>query len=213
MTASADAEAIAGLYACGWLLVHESLAELVGLAPTVSVALEHAQAAGGIVEAAGRARAVLGARADDLTGHTRQAFASVQQHTPAATWPEALLKNHLIVGMGLDLSTRTHATWPEQVSVALAGGPGRDLAAQVQASITGLDLDETTASRTALFGRRVIAELSAQAQRIAGRDTALARALTGAEAGSADEISHTVELIQDLVEGAAQRMLALGLQP
>lgn len=215
MTAtSSDDVAIAGLYGTGWLLCYEALAELAGLAPTTMDALGVARSSVDVVDAARTTLALLpDDQVDRLGAATREAFVSVQLHTPAATWPEALLKNLLIVGLGLDLGAQTSAHWPPAVLGVLKGNPGPELADLLTQTLTGLDLDDEQMSRTSLFGRRVIAELSAQTQRIASRESDLARALTGAESGGADEVAATVDLLASLVEGAAQRMLALGFQP
>ena len=215
MTAtSSDDIAIAGLYGTGWLLCYESLAELAGLAPTTMEALGVARSSLAVVDAARHSLALVpDEQVEQMVGSTRAAFASVQRHTPAATWPEALLKNVLIIGLGLDLGEHTSAHWPPAVAAVLEHNPGHELADLLTQTLTGLELDEEQLSRSSLFGRRVIAELSAQAQRIVSRDTRLARALTGVEGGTAAEVSRAVDLLQALVEGAAQRMLALGFQP
>ena len=215
MTAtSSDDVAIAVLYGTGWLLCYETLAELAGVAPTTMEALGVARSSIQAVEAARQTLALVpDEQMDRLAAPTREAFASVQVHTPSSTWPEALLKNLLVIGMGLDLGERTRANWPPVVAGVLEHHPGPELADLLTQTLTGLELDDEQVSRTSMFARRVIAELSAQAQRIASREARLARALTGAEGGTPAELAGTVELLQVLVEGAAQRMLALGFQP
>ncbi|MGA4668626.1 ferritin-like fold-containing protein [Propionibacteriaceae bacterium Y1923] len=215
MTAtSSDDVAIAALHGAGWLLCYETLAELSGLAPQTLEALGVARTSAGAVEAARRSLALVPAdSADQQVGPIRQAFASLQQHTPPGTWPEALVKNLLLIGMGLDLVRHTREHWPPAVAKVLEGDPGPDVAELVTQTLAGLDLDDEQRSRTSLFGRRVIAEMSAQAQRIVSRESRLARALTGTQSGTSEEVARTTELLQALVEGAAERMLALGLQP
>lgn len=211
---SSDDIAIAGLYGTGWLLCYESLAELAGLAPTTMEALGVARSSSAVVDAARTCLALVPEeQADHLVGSTRSALASVQRHTPSASWAEALLKNVLLIGAGMDLADHTSAQWPPAVAAVLEHNPGRELAELLTQTLSDLELDDEQVSRTSLFGRRVVAELSAQAQRIVSRDTRLIRALTGVEGGTTDEVSRAVELLQTLVEGAAQRMLALGFQP
>lgn len=215
MTAtSSDDVAIAALYGAGWLLCYEGLAELSGLAPRTLEALGVARTSAGAVEAARRCLALVPEEsADQQVGPIREAFAAVQQHTPPRTWPEALLKSLLVLGLGLDLTRHSREYWPPAVAKVLADDPGPEMADLVGQTLASLDLDDEQRSRTSLFGRRVVAELSAQAQRIVSRESRLARALTGAESGTPDEVARTVELLQALVEGAAERMLGLGFQP
>ena len=190
------------------------MAELVSLAPRTLEALGVARSSAPLVDAARKALDLLpDDKVDSMIGYAREAFTSVQQHTPPGTWPEGLLKNLLIIGMGLDLTRLTRESWPPVVAEHLTDDPGPALADLLTETLSGLDMDEEVTSRTSLFGRRVLAELSAQAQRIASRSSAVALALTGAERDSLDEVTGAVELLQELVEGGAQRMLALGLQP
>lgn len=72
--------------------------------------------------------------------------------------------------------------------------------------------DEVASSRLGLYGRRVIGEATAQAQRIASHDSELMAALTGAEPGSSAELASSTQLLAQLVEGCAQDMISLGLQ-
>lgn len=147
-------------------------------------------------------------------GPNREALASVQQHTPPGTWSEGLLKGLLIVGYGIDLTRHTRHNWPPAaLRMFERPSPGPDLEKLLGETLAALELGEEAHSRTSMLGRRVIAELSAQTQRIASRAPELVRALTGVRARSEDEVSSSVALLQGLVEGAAQRMLALGFQP
>lgn len=153
---------------------------------------------------------------DDLLGRFTDAFVSFDRHTRPGSWLEALLKAHLGAGFAFDAIERLRGRLPAELVRSL------EELTRAQRKVSwfseqqlreAIEADASTASSLALFGRRVIGEATAQAQRVSAHSPELMSLLTGAEPGSVSEISASAVFIADLVEDSAQRMTALGLQP
>lgn len=210
----ADDRALLGLFAAGWLGLFESLADLARLAPGPGEAVDVARWSARYVEAA--AQLVDGlddGKGLELMAPAQRALSEFSGHVPPRTWGEAALKCHLMLGAGQDLVRLTGTSWAPMVRSAAQGAPQHELAGSLADIVREGQRDDESSARLALFGRRVVAEGTAQAHRIASRQPTVAAGLLGAEGGSLDELSGTTQLIADLVEGAAQRMLDLHLQP
>lgn len=157
-----------------------------------------------------------GGALDGPVAQVRDIFDAFHRHTRAGSIPELLVKAWLCAGMATDV-------------LALLGerlGPGEVammeelLSSQRQVSwfaeqhLGGwIETDQEMAGRLSLFGRRVVGEASAQAQRLVALQAPLMAAITGHEPGSVAEVRASTQLIADLVEASAARMIALGLQP
>lgn len=223
MTDARDEDhAVAALLAAGWLTAAQALADLAALTPDPREALAYLRAGAEVLEPVAAALDLAGAPGEEHLAPLREATDSLTRHTRPATRAQAALKLHLLLGAGQDLVARAGSGWSEPVRSLLAAGPGADA---LRGGPDGLqraldeDLDspadepDERRSRLALHGRRLVGEATAQAQRVLSRDAALAETLVGEQRGSLEELEGTTQLLADLVEGAATRMLALGLQP
>lgn len=125
----------------------------------------------------------------------------VVQRPQPADWSEAVLKCALLFAMAQDLAERIGEERLPQGS-GLVAAQLFEWAQQEAAEHP---------DRLGLVGRRLIAECSAQAQRVLTRHKDLAEALaTGAD--DADELASTSELISALISASSMRMQVLGLQ-
>lgn len=214
MSASSDDDrAIVGLWAAGWLGAYAALAEMSSLAPDGRVALGVAGWGEPLVQNGRDCLDLVGEETEQHVEPVRQAVASFGHHLRPRTWPEAVLKVHLMVGAGLDLVELTRSTWPENSRHVVDVTVARELEGALGETLDPYLGDEDERSRLGLFGRRLVAEATAQAQRVAAARPRLAQALSGDEEGSLSELAATTQLIADLVEGSAQRLMRLGLQP
>lgn len=208
---------ILGLLAAGWLACHHAVVEMSQRADEPRVALGVAGLSHPLVTAAERAADALTQASeqavDDQMSPPLRAMTSFADHTRPGSWEEAVLKVHLMVGAALDLRRLTGENWPADVVPLAEANPALELVAPLRETLETLVQDQDVRSRLGLFGRRVIAEATAQAQRVVARQPQLTAALLGVEEGSLDELSATTQLVADLVEGSAQRMLELKLQP
>lgn len=146
----------------------------------------------------------------------RELFDSFHRNTRAQNLRQLLVKAWLCAGMAQDVS---HLL-AQRLDPTTQAGVEDLLASQRQVSwfaeqhlggLIGTDTEVT--DRLSLFARRVVGEAAAQAQRLAAERPDLFAELTSHPAGSVDEVRASTQLIADLVELSAQRMLTLGLQP
>lgn len=218
--ASDDDRALAGLLAATWLTCAEALAELCAHTADPSDALHALRLSARLVDPIEHVLELLGEAKDERMGTVRAATASLSEHTRPLTLAQAALKVHLLLGAACDLIEQTREAWPARARELLETAPaaadldaparvvlGRNLTAQ------GAEDESDARDRLSLYGRRFVGEATAQAQRVLAREPQIAAALVGAQEGSLDELSGTTQLLAQLVSGAADRMLALGLQP
>ena len=212
--ATVEDRAIAGLLAAAWLACYESISDMARLAPTARLGLDVARWSLVLIPWVDAVDADVDAEElEDRVLPIQRAFTEFSLHVAPRTWGEAVLKTWLMVGAGEDLMRLTGEHWPAGAKELAGQAVSRPLAEPLREVLFDLAGDQQEQWRLGLFGRRVIAEATAQCQRIAARQPELAGALLDVEEGSLDELSGTTQLIADLVEGAAQRMLELGLQP
>lgn len=142
----------------------------------------------------------VGPEQESRVGAVRRAIHGFGQNTRPSALDEAALRIWLMRRAGQRVVQLTHSD---------ASG-GADV--EVPEELEQARGDEVASSRLGLYGRRVIGEATAQAQRIASHDSDLMAALTGAEPGSSAELASSTQLLAQLVEGCAQDMISLGLQ-
>ncbi|WP_203567027.1 ferritin-like fold-containing protein [Aestuariimicrobium ganziense] len=221
LTEHSDAQAasLLGLTSAALLTHFQSLAADARLGTSVPETLELARHASTRFAALDRALAALtdhGSSPEAGLGAFTEALGQFHRHTAPQTWPQVLLKCVLVCGFATDFEGAVSEHLPPALRAQFSSlvAEAQALAWWARQSLESLvDADPEVVHSLGLFGRRVLAEGSAQAQRVAGQDSSLAALCTGSVPGSLEELSASVQLIADLVEASAQRMVALGLQP
>lgn len=157
-----------------------------------------------------------GAQLSDVVGSVREVFDAFHRNTRAANLRQLLVKAWVCAGIAGDVQ----AMLAERLDADLVSGVDEVLATQRQVAWfaeqqlrSWVADDQEAADAASLFARRVLGEASAQAQRLASGSPELMALVTGESAGSVDEVRASTQLIAELIELSASRMLALGLQP
>lgn len=150
----------------------------------------------------------------ELADTLAQALQSFHQYTPVTSWAQALVKTLITSGMAIDLLSLVDHEAIDAIDLRAVTVAHTEVSEWARTQLSDvLDHADPETSRLALFARRMLGEASAQAQRVAGRATALMGMLTGEEPGTSSEIEATSDLIGRLVELSSRRLEELGLQP
>ena len=199
MNAHSSGEAIRLLRLAGGLGLTEFWAEGAGLAEGTTAAVRWARAASVTAQQCADLTEEVGPEQESRVGSVRRAIHGFGQNARPSALDEAALRIWLMRRAG-------------QRVVQLTDPDGGSAPIDAPDELDQARGDEVASSRLGLYGRRVIGEATAQAQRIASHDSELMAALTGAEPGSSAELASSTQLLAQLVEGCAQDMISLGLQ-
>lgn len=205
-----------GVLAYGELTAFQRLADDAKLAPTVTDRASLAAMAVAEFGHFARIREHLGELGADLEAAMApyvSALDGFHEHTRPADWYEGLVKAYIGDGIGSDFYREMSAFLDERtralVLEVLADTGHADFAVERVRAATGQD--PALAGRLALWGRRLLGEALAQAQRVAAeRDTLLPLFEGGAGRTGAD-LAELTRIFARLTEAHTDRMAALGL--
>ena len=200
MNAHSSEEAIQLLRLAGGLGLTEFWAEGAGLAEGTTDAVRWARAAAVSAQQCAELAEAVSPVQESRVSSVRRAIHGFGQNTRPSSFSEAALRVWLMRRAGQRLVQLTHSD--------ASGGADVEAPEELEQARG----DEAAGARLGLYGRRVIGEATAQAQRVASHDSDLMAALTGAEPGSSAELASSTQLLAQLVEGCAQDMISLGLQ-
>jgi len=205
-----------GVLAYGELTAFQRLADDAKLAPTIA---DKASLAAMAVAEFGhfvRLRDHLGGLGADLEQAMAPYTAALDgfhEHTKPADWYEGLVKAYIGDGIGSDFYREMSAFLDQRtrslVLEVLADTGHADFAVDRVRAATALD--RALAGRLALWGRRLLGEALAQAQRVAAeRDTLLPLFEGGAGRPGAD-LAELTRIFARLTDAHTRRMATLGL--
>ena len=205
-----------GAIAYGELTAFERLADDAALAPTLEDKVELAAMAaaefGHFVPL--RVRIVeLGADPFVAMAPFRVAIDSFHEHTAPADWHESLVKAYVGDGLAADFYREVAAyldTDTRDLIIASLADSGHSefVVGRVRAAIAA---DPPLGGRLALWGRRLMGEALAQAQRVALERDALAALLAGGVDRPGMDLAAIGRMFSRLTEAHTDRMSRLGL--
>lgn len=157
--------------------------------------------------------AALGVSADDAMAPFREPYATFHANTVPSTWLEGLVKAYVGDQIASDfyrqIATAVDQDTQQLVADVIADAGHADFVVErVRAAIAA---DPSIAGRLALWGRRLVGEALAQAQRVAADRDALAVIIVGGPDGVGMDLAELGKVFARLTENHAKRMSTLGL--
>lgn len=207
-----------GLIACGELFAFETLARDAALATGVDAKSELGAMAcrefGHFREVVERMRSH-GADADAVVGAYIPIMTEFHTKTAPRDLLEGLLKVYVGDGIAADFGREIAAyvdpETREFLHRVLAGtGQAEFVVPYVQRALTD---DPGAAGRLALWGRRLMGEALAQAQRVAADRPDLAQLVVGGPGEPGAGLAEFAQMLARMTESHSQRMRSLGLAP
>jgi len=205
-----------GVLAYGELTAFHRLADDARLAP--SLADKAALAAMAVAEFGHFARirdriTSLGADAESAMTPYTAALDGFHEHTKPADWHESLVKAYIGDGIGTDfyreMSAYLDGETQELVREVLSDTGHADFAVERLRAAT--DRDPALGGRLALWGRRLLGEALAQAQRVAAERDTLLPLFEGGEGRPGADLAELTQIFARLTEAHTRRMTTLGL--
>ncbi len=205
-----------GLLGCVELLAFERLAADAKLAPNL---MDKATLAGMATaeyrhfELLRTRLAELGVRADDAMAPFVRPLEEFHRLTAPSDWFEGLMKAYVGDGIGTDFY-REIAHYVDADTRTLVLDVCDDLghaAFVVERVRAAIDEDRRLGGRLALWGRRLVGEALAQAQRVAAERDALSALLVGGANRPGADLAEIGRMLARLTEAHTRRMQALGL--
>nr|WP_216853756.1 ferritin-like fold-containing protein [Phytoactinopolyspora halotolerans] len=157
--------------------------------------------------------AQLGASVDEAMAPFHEAYVTFHANTAPSDWLEGLVKAYVgdqiatdfyrEIAVAVDDDTRALVT-----EVLADAGHADFVIDRVRSAI---DEDPSVAGRLALWGRRLVGEALAQAQRVAADRDALAAIFVGGEGRPGMDLAELGRVFARLTENHAKRMATLGL--
>jgi hypothetical protein len=205
-----------GVLGLGELTAFERLAADAGLAPTLADKAELASMAVAEFHHFERIRVrleELGVTADEAMTPFRAPYEAFHAKTAPADWYEGLVKAYVGDGIGLDFYREIAATVDDDTRVlvleVLADNGNSDFVVdRIRAAI---EADPRLGGRLALWGRRLVGEALAQAQRVAADRDALAALIVGDVDRPGMDLAELGRVFARLTDNHAKRMANLGL--
>ncbi|WP_222851230.1 ferritin-like fold-containing protein [Phytoactinopolyspora mesophila] len=157
--------------------------------------------------------AELGVSVDEAMGPFREPYAVFHAKTAPSTWLEGLVKAYVGDQIGTDFYREIASAVDEDtralVLEVMADAGHADFAVdRVRAAI---EEDPSVAGRLALWGRRLVGEALAQAQRVAADRDALTSIIVGSAGRPGMDLAELGRVFARLTENHAKRMAKLGL--
>lgn len=205
-----------GILAYGELTAFQRLADDARLAP--SVADKASLSAMAVAEFGHFTRirdrlASLGADVEEAMTPYTAALDGFHEHTKPADWYESLVKAYIGDGIGSDfyreMSAYLDTETQELVREVLSDNGHADFAVERLRAATGDD--SALAGRLALWGRRLLGEALAQAQRVAAERDTLLPLFEGGEGRPGADLAELTQIFARLTEAHTRRMATLGL--
>jgi ferritin-like protein len=155
----------------------------------------------------------LGTSIDEAMTPFHEAYVTFHANTAPSNWLEGLVKAYVGDQIATDFYREIAATVDDDtrdlVNDVLADAGHADfVVGRVRAAI---DADPSVAGRLALWGRRLVGEALAQAQRVAADRDALTAIIVGAPGRPGMDLAELGRVFSRLTENHAQRMAKLGL--
>lgn len=155
----------------------------------------------------------LGVAADEAMSPFQDAYATFHAKTAPSTWLEGLVKAYVGDQMAIDFYREIASTVDDDTNalvteVSSDAGHADFVIERVRAAIAE---DPTVAGRLALWGRRLVGEALAQAQRVAADRDALTTIIVGGPGGPGMDLAELGRVFARMTENHAQRMAKLGL--
>jgi hypothetical protein len=135
------------------------------------------------------------------------------ERTRPADWYEGLMKAYVGDGLAADFYREVAGLLPDDDTRALVLGVMEDTGHAAFARdrmLAAIAADPVLGGRLALWGRRLVGEALAQAQRVIAADDDLAHLLSGPD-GTAVDLVEISRMFARMTENHARRMGALGL--
>ncbi|WP_166350076.1 ferritin-like fold-containing protein [Phytoactinopolyspora limicola] len=205
-----------GAMGLGELLAFQRLAADAELAPTLS---DQAALAGMAVaefrhfERIRDRLAELGVSADEAMTPFRAAYTEFHAKTAPSTWLEGLVKAYVGDQIGTDFYREIAATVDDDtralVTEVIADSGHADFV--VDRVRSAIERDPSVAGRLALWGRRLVGEALAQAQRVAADREAITAIIVGGPGRPGMDLAELGKVFARLTENHAARMAKLGL--
>jgi hypothetical protein len=205
-----------GLLAYGELTAFHRLADDARLAPTIA---DKAALAGMAVAefahftALHRRLVELGADPETAVAPYIAALDAFHDQTAPADWYEGLVKAYVGDGIAADfyraMAAYLDPTTRDVVLDVLSDSGQADFV--VDRVRAGIEADPRLAGRLALWGRRLLGEALAQAQRVAAERDSLTPLFTGGEDRPGADLAELSRIFTQLTEAHTRRMAALGL--
>lgn len=155
----------------------------------------------------------LGVSIDEAMTPFQAAYEEFHANTAPSDWLEGLVKAYIGDGIGADfyreIAEMVDPGTRQLVREVLADAGHADFViGRVRAAI---EADPSVAGRLALWGRRLVGEALAQAQRVAVDRDALAGLVVGGAEGPGMDLAEITELFTRITKNHADRMIKLGL--
>jgi hypothetical protein len=205
-----------GALGLGELSAFQRLAADAELAPTLSDQAALAGMAAAEYRHFERIRerlAELGASVDEAMTPFREPYATFHAKTAPSTWLEGLVKAYVGDQIGTDFYREIASAVDEDtrslvLEVIADAGHADFVVDRVRAAI---EEDPSVAGRLALWGRRLVGEALAQAQRVAADRDALTSIIVGSAGRPGMDLAELGRVFARLTENHAKRMAKLGL--
>ncbi|NED97185.1 hydroxylase [Phytoactinopolyspora alkaliphila] len=155
----------------------------------------------------------LGVALDDAMTPFHEPYVAFHANTAPSNWLEGLVKAYVGDQIATDFYREIAATVDDDTralvnDVLAEAGHADFVVDRVRAAI---DEDPSVAGRLALWGRRLVGEALAQAQRVAADRDALTAIIVGAPGRPGMDLAELGQVLSRLTENHAQRMAKLGL--
>lgn len=155
----------------------------------------------------------LGVSAEDAMAPFREPYAAFHANTVPSTWLEGLVKAYVGDTIATDFYREIAAMVDDGtralVEEVLADADQAEFV--VDRVCNAIKDDPSVAGRLALWGRRLVGEALAQAQRVAADRDALAGIIVGGAGRGGADLAELGKVLSRLTENHAQRMAKLGL--